>query len=53
MNAKVNKAVISARPGYENIKAVRTDKILIIDEKLISSPTFRLLLGAEQLINLQ
>ena len=53
MNAKVNKAVIIARPGYENIKAVRTGKVLIMDEKLISSPTFRLLLGAEQLINMQ
>lgn len=50
MNAKVSKEVITARPGYENIKAVRTGKILIIDEKLISSPTFRLLLGAEQLL---
>ena len=50
MNAKVSKEVITARPGYENIKAVRTGKVLIIDEKLISSPTFRLLLGAEQLL---
>lgn len=50
MNSNISKELIVSRPGYENIKAVRNDKVLIIDEKLISSPTFRLLLGAEQLL---
>ncbi|MGM0540349.1 MAG: ABC transporter substrate-binding protein [Thermodesulfobacteriota bacterium] len=39
------KALIRQEPGFQSIKAVRNDKIFIVDEFLVSRPTFRLLLG--------
>lgn len=39
------KALIRQEPGFQAIKAVRNDKIFIVDEFLVSRPTFRLLLG--------
>jgi iron complex transport system substrate-binding protein len=38
------------RPGFSVIKAIREQKVLFIDEKLISSPTFRYLEGVRQLV---
>lgn len=40
---------IAKRPGFQAIKAVRKGKIVIISEKLISSPTFRYAQGVEEL----
>jgi len=49
MNKRVTLADILARPGYMAIRAVRDGYILVIDEKLIASPTFRQLEGIELL----
>ncbi|MBM7854772.1 iron complex transport system substrate-binding protein [Desulfohalotomaculum tongense] len=40
---------VKQRPGFKNIKAVREGRIFTIDEKLVSSPTFRLTEGAAKL----
>jgi len=39
---------IVAEPGFASIKAVREGQIYLIDEKLVSRPTMRLLLGVER-----
>ncbi|SMD07253.1 ABC transporter substrate-binding protein [Sporomusa malonica] len=49
MNPGINPDNIKQRPGFDKIKAVREGKIYIVDEKLVSSPTFRLAEGVEQL----
>jgi iron complex transport system substrate-binding protein len=36
---------IKAEPGYGLIRAVRTDQVFLIDEKLVSRPTLRMLDG--------
>lgn len=41
MNEGVSVESIKARPGFSAIKAVQEGRILVIDEKIISSPTFR------------
>ncbi len=40
---------IKTEPGYELIRAVREDRIFFIDEKLVSRPTPRMLLGICQI----
>jgi len=40
---------ISVRPGFYAIKAVKNEKIYVINEKLISSPTFRYIKGIREL----
>jgi iron complex transport system substrate-binding protein len=37
------------RPGFSVIKAIRENRVLFIDEKIISSPTFRFIEGISQL----
>ena len=49
MNKLVTLEDILTRSGYMAIRAVREGRILIIDEKLIASPTFRQLDGIELL----
>jgi iron complex transport system substrate-binding protein len=49
MNPADSFAVLSKRPGYHTIKAVQEGKVLFIEEKLISSPTFRYLSGVQKL----
>lgn len=49
MNAKSSPEAISARPGFSAIKAVKEGRIYVIDEKLVSSPTFRFRQGVEEL----
>jgi iron complex transport system substrate-binding protein len=39
----------AARPGYGVIKAIQNNRVLYIDEKLVSSPTFRYLEGAREI----
>ncbi len=51
MNKGVTIEGIQSRPGFDAIRAVREDRVLIVDEKLISSPTFRQIEGAEHLFN--
>ena len=49
MNAGGNEHSISIREGFENIKAVQTGDILEINEKLVSSPTFRFYKGVNEI----
>lgn len=49
MNKNVTLEEILARPGYSAIRAVREGRVLVIDEKLIASPTFRQMEGIELL----
>jgi iron complex transport system substrate-binding protein len=39
----------AARPGYHAIKAIQDNRVLYIDEKLVSSPTFRYLEGVREM----
>ncbi len=49
MNAGGSPASIKIRPAFNEIKAVQQNQIYNVDEKLVSSPTFRLALGTKQL----
>lgn len=49
MNKTVTLEDIYARPGYTAIRAVQNGHVLVIDEKLVASPTFRQLEGIELL----
>ena len=52
MNPGVTPDSIAQRPGFDKIKAVREGQVYIIDEGFVSSPTFRLAEGVEQLAKL-
>jgi len=49
MNSGVNPDAIRTRPGFNTIKAVKENRIYTIDEKLVSSPTFRYATGVRKL----
>ncbi len=49
MNAGDNAHSISIRQGFDSVKAVRDGRILEINEKLISSPTFRFYKGVHEI----
>lgn len=49
MNKAVSVDEIKARPGYDAIRAVQENNIIIIDEKLISSATMRYIEGLKEL----
>lgn len=49
MNAGGNPRSISIRPGFSAIKAVKEGRVYNIDEKLVSSPTFRYAKGVREL----
>ena len=49
MNAGSNIHSISIRPGFDTIKAVQNERIFIINEKLVSSPTLRYHKGVEEI----
>jgi len=49
MNAGGNEHSITIREGFENVKAVQTGDILEINEKLVSSPTFRYYKGVREI----
>lgn len=49
MNPNVSEVIIKKRPGFNIIKAIKDNKIIIVDEKLVSSPTFRFVLGVIEL----
>jgi len=44
----VNQSLIANEPGFAAIKAVREGKIHLIDERLVSRPTLRILEGVRQ-----
>lgn len=49
MNAGGDLHSISIRPGFDTLKAVREGRVYVINEKLISSPTFRYYKGVQEL----
>lgn len=49
MNPGVTPEAIKQRPGFDKIKAIREGQVYIVDEKLVSSPTFSLSEGVEKL----
>ena len=49
MNSGGNEHSISIRPGFHAIKAVREGRIYTINEKFVSSPTFRFAKGVHEL----
>lgn len=49
MNSGGNEHSISIRPGFHAIKAVSEGRIYTIDEKFVSSPTFRFAKGVHEL----
>jgi iron complex transport system substrate-binding protein len=49
MNSGGNLISISERPGYETIKAVQDNRVYLINEKLLSSPTFRYYKGVHEI----
>ena len=49
MNKTVTLEDIYSRPGYLALAAVQNGHVLVIDEKLVASPTFRQLDGVELL----
>jgi iron complex transport system substrate-binding protein len=49
MNSTANIAMLRSRPGLNAIKAVRNGNVLFIDERIISSPTFRYVEGVRQI----
>lgn len=49
MNAGGNLHSILIRPGFDTIKAVQDKRVYVINEKLISSPTFRYYKGVREL----
>jgi iron complex transport system substrate-binding protein len=46
---RVDTSMIEKEPGFQAIKAVKEGKIYLIDEKLVSRPTMRLLEGIEKI----
>jgi iron complex transport system substrate-binding protein len=49
MNAGGNYHSIVIRPGFDTIKAVQDDRVYIINQKIISSPTFRYHKGVREI----
>jgi iron complex transport system substrate-binding protein len=49
MNAGGSVHSISIRPGFHAIKAVQNERVYVINEKIISSPTFRYVKGIREL----
>lgn len=49
MNAGGNLQSISERPGFDTVSAVKNGRVYVINEKLISSPTFRYVKGVNEL----
>lgn len=49
MNAGGNYHSIVIRPGFDTLKAVQNDKVFVINQKIISSPTFRYYKGVKEM----
>lgn len=49
MNAGGNERTIISRPGFSSIKAIEAGRVFLINEKIISSPTFRYYKGVKEL----
>lgn len=49
MGEKVDKQSIKTRPGWENVEAVKADRIHVLDDSLLNRPTSRLFSGLDTL----
>ena len=49
MNAGGNERTIISRPGFSAIKAIAEGRVFLINEKIISSPTFRYYKGMKEM----
>lgn len=49
MNAGGDEHAIAIRPGFSAVKAVKEGRVYLINEKLVSSPSFRFVTGVEEL----
>ncbi|WP_432402294.1 ABC transporter substrate-binding protein [Wukongibacter sp. M2B1] len=49
MNAGGNYHSIIIRPGFDTIKAIKNDRVYVINQKIISSPTFRYYKGVRDI----
>lgn len=49
MNSGGSVEAISERPGFDTIKAIKEGRVYIIDEKLVSSPSFRYAKGVKEM----
>lgn len=49
MNAGGDEKSIASRPGFNTVKAVTDGRVFLINEKIISSPTFRYFKGIKEL----
>lgn len=49
MNSGANEIGIHQRDGFEAIKAIKEDKFFTINEKIVSSPTFRYVKGVKEI----
>jgi len=49
MNSGGNLISINERPGYDTVKAIKENKVFLINEKIISSPTFRFYKGIKEM----
>lgn len=50
MGAGGNYHSISIRPGFDTIKAIKNERVLEINQKIVSSPTFRQTIGIKELM---
>ncbi len=50
MGAGGNYHSISIRPGFDTIEAIKNERVLEINQKIISSPTFRQTVGIKELM---
>lgn len=50
MGAGGNWHSISIRPGFDTIKAIQNERVLELNQKIISSPTFRQTIGIKELM---
>lgn len=48
MNSGGNLISINERPGYGEIKAVKNNRVFVINEKIVSSPSFRYVKGVRE-----
>jgi iron complex transport system substrate-binding protein len=46
---RISRDIIKNEPGFQIIKAVQNDRILIVDEKIVSRPGMRLLYGISEI----
>lgn len=51
MNAGDSPEAIAARPGFDTIKAIQEGQVYVIDEGIISAPSFRFVDGVKEIVS--